>query len=174
MNIVWQPQPRQREFMKRGEYEAFFGGAAGGGKSDCLVIEALRQVNVPNYKALILRKTYNSLTELVEKTQYYYPQACPKARYNGSTMTWMFPSGATIRFGNVQNKNYKTKYQGKQFDVILFDELTHFTWEESERTGHRLLYPGDRQPGRHRARMGQAAIHHGGAGGHTDHRGHQD
>jgi len=130
MKTVWSPQPRQREFMRRGEYEAFFGGAAGGGKSDCLVIEALRQVNIPNYKGLILRKTYNSLTELVEKTQYYYPQACTKARYNGSSMTWTFPSGATVRFGNVQNKNYKQKYQGKQFDFIGFDELTHFTWDE--------------------------------------------
>jgi hypothetical protein len=116
--------------MKRGEYEAFFGGAAGGGKSDCLVIEALRQVNVPNYKALILRKTYDSLKELVEKSMYYYPQACKKARFNGSALTWTFPSGAKIRFGNVQAKNFKTKYQGQQYDFIAFDELTHFTWEE--------------------------------------------
>ena len=130
MNVVWKPQPRQREFMRRGEYEAFFGGAAGGGKSDCLVIEALRQVNVPNYKALILRKTYDSLKELIEKSLYYYPQAFPKARYNGSSLTWTFPSGAKIRFGNVQAKNYKTKYQGQQYDLIAFDELTHFTWEE--------------------------------------------
>jgi hypothetical protein len=130
MRVVWEPQPRQREFMRRGEYEAFFGGAAGGGKSDCLVIEALRQVNVPNYKALILRKTYDSLKELIEKSLYYYPQAFPKARYNGSSLTWTFPSGAKIRFGNVQAKNYKTKYQGQQYDLIAFDELTHFTWEE--------------------------------------------
>ena len=130
MNVVWKPQPRQREFMRRGEYEAFFGGAAGGGKSDCLVIEALRQVNVPNYKALILRKTYDSLKELIEKSLYYYPQAFPKARYNGSSLTWTFPSGAKIRFGNVQAKNFKTKYQGQQYDLIAFDELTHFTWEE--------------------------------------------
>lgn len=116
--------------MRRGEYEAFFGGAAGGGKSDCLVMEALRQVNVPNYKALILRKTYDSLKELVEKSNYYYPQACPKARYNGSALTWTFPSGAKIRFGNVQPKNFKTKYQGQQYDFIGFDELTHFTWDE--------------------------------------------
>ena len=127
---MWTPQPRQREFMRRGEYEAFFGGAAGGGKSDCLVIEALRQVNVPNYKALILRKTYDSLKELVEKTSYYYPQASPKARFNGSALTWTFPSGAKVRFGNVQSKNFKTKYQGQQYDFIGFDELTHFTWDE--------------------------------------------
>ena len=40
--IVWQPQPRQAVFMARPEYEALYGGAAGGGKSDALVVEALR------------------------------------------------------------------------------------------------------------------------------------
>ena len=44
--------------MARGEREALYGGAAGGGKSDALVIEALRQVHIPHYKALILRKTF--------------------------------------------------------------------------------------------------------------------
>ena len=47
-NIIWKPQPKQAEFMARGEYEALYGGAAGGGKSDAIVAEALRQVDNPN------------------------------------------------------------------------------------------------------------------------------
>ena len=67
--IVWKPQPRQLEFMRRPEPEALYGGAAGGGKSDALLIEALRQVHIPHYRALILRKTYPQLSDLVDKSQ---------------------------------------------------------------------------------------------------------
>lgn len=127
---VWEAQPRQLAFMKRGEDEVLYGGAAGGGKSDALVIEALRQVGIPHYKGLILRKTFPQLSELVEKSQRYYPQAFPKARYNEQKHTWTFPSGAKIIFGSLQHEKDKYNYQGKAYDFIAFDELTHFTFEE--------------------------------------------
>ncbi len=129
-NVIWTPQPRQYEFMQRPEDEALYGGAAGGGKSDALVIEATRQVHIPHYKALILRKTFPQLTELIEKSLRYYPIAFPEAKYNEQKHTWSFPSGAKIVFGSMQHSKDKTNYQGKAYDFVAFDELTHFTWEE--------------------------------------------
>ncbi len=129
-NIIWSPQQKQLEFMSRPEDEALYGGAAGGGKSDALVIEATRQIEIPHYKGLILRKTYPQLTELIEKSLKYYPQAFPNARYNASEHTWKFPSGAKIVFGSMQHSKDKLNYQGKAYDFIGFDELTHFTYEE--------------------------------------------
>lgn len=144
---VWSPQPKQVEMMKHGEDEGFYGGAAGGGKSEYLVIEALRQVNHPQYKALILRKTFPELQELLEKTMYYYPKAYPRAKYNGSEHVWTFPSGAKIQFGSLHHLKDRFKYQGQQYNFIGFDELTHFQWDEYDflRSRCRSKAPGLKQ-----------------------------
>ncbi|NLB90813.1 MAG: Terminase-like family protein, partial [Clostridiales bacterium] len=91
---------------------------------------ALRQVHIPHYKGLILRKTYPQLSELVDRSRHIYTPAYPGARYNQSTRTWTFPTGATVTFGSMQHAKDRMNYQGKRYDYIAFDELTHFTWEE--------------------------------------------
>lgn len=129
-NIIWKPLPKQEQFMVRSEYEVLYGGAAGGGKSDALLCEALRQVNIPHYRAIIFRKTYPQLSELVDRSLELYTAAFPKAKYIKSEHCWRFPSGAKIYFGAMQHEKDKLKYQGKRYDFIGFDELTHFTWNE--------------------------------------------
>lgn len=116
--------------MSRFEDEALYGGAAGGGKSDCALAEALRQVEIPYYRGLILRKTYPQLTELMDRSYEIYKPAFPGAKYNDQKHVWTFPSGAKIYFGSLQHTKDRTNYQGKRYDFIDFDELTQFLWEE--------------------------------------------
>lgn len=128
--VLWTPQRRQADFLARFEDEALYGGAAGGGKSEALVAEALRQAHIPHYRALILRKTYPELSELIDKSQRYYQGAFPGAQWSEARHMWRFPSGAKIYFGAMQHTNDRFKYQGRAYDYIAFDELTHFTQDE--------------------------------------------
>ena len=127
---VWRPQPRQAEFMRRLEDEALYGGAAGGGKSDCALAEALRQIRIPHYRGLILRKTYPQLSELIDRSHEIYGSACRGAVYNETKHFWHFPSGAKIYFGSLAHLDDRYNYQGKRYDFIDFDELTQFTFDE--------------------------------------------
>ena len=128
--VIWTPQPRQADFMRRLEDEALYGGAAGGGKSDCALAEALRQINVSHYRGLILRKTFPQLSELIDRSREIYSGMCPEAVYNESQHFWRFPSGAKIYFGSLAHTDDRYNYQGKRYDFIDFDELTQFTYDE--------------------------------------------
>ena len=130
LSPVWVPQAKQAALMARFEDEALYGGAAGGGKSDCALAEALRQVDAPAYRGLILRKTYPQLSELIDRSAAIYSAAFPGAKSHEQKHCWTFPSGAKIFFGAMQHAADRTNYQGKRFDFIDFDELTQFTWDE--------------------------------------------
>lgn len=145
-NVKWKPQPKQVAFMQRPEYEALYGGAAGGGKSDALLAEALRQVHIRNYRGILFRKTYPQLEALISRSEELYKSAFPAAKYNISDKVWTFPSGAHIFFGYMQYEKDKLNYQGKPYDFIGFDELTHFTYTQYEylKSRNRPTGPGTR------------------------------
>lgn len=95
-----------------------------------LVAEALRQVNNKHYRAIIFRKSYKQLAELIDYAADMYKSAFPNVKFNKSQYYFEFPSGAKIYFASIQNAQDVKQYQGRSFSYIAFDELTHF--EEKE------------------------------------------
>jgi hypothetical protein len=127
---VWTPQPRQAAFLARPEYEALYGGAAGGGKTDSLLMWLLEPFNVPTYKGLLLRKTFPELEQVITRSDDLFPRIVPGARYNDNKHVWRFPSGARIYFGSNQRPTDIKRYQGQQYERVGFDEGTHFLFSE--------------------------------------------
>lgn len=122
------PHPKQREFLNLTCREAFYGGAAGGGKSDALLMAALQYVHVRSYAALLLRKSYADLSlpgALMPRAEEWLGDT--DAHWNDKAKTWEFPSGATLTFGYMEHEDDKYRYKGSEFQFIGFDELTQFS-----------------------------------------------
>jgi hypothetical protein len=136
------PHPRQHAFLWLSCDEAFYGGAAGGGKSDALLMAALQYVDVPNYAALIVRKTFAQLTKagaIMDRSLDWLKNT--DAKWNGNEHKWTFPSGATLEFGHLQTSNDKYNYQGPEFQFVGFDELTQFDEDDFIYLSSRLRKP---------------------------------
>lgn len=121
------PTVRQSAFLLLPTREALYGGAAGGGKSDALLMGALQYVDVPGYSALLLRRTFRQLEladALIPRSHAWL--AGTDAKWSGEKRRWTFPSGATIDFGHLEHESDKYTYQGAAYQFIGFDELTQF------------------------------------------------
>lgn len=128
---IWTPTDRQAAFLASSAYEALYGGAAGGGKTDALVMGALRHIDKPTYNAIIFRRTFPELEgQVIPKSREWYPHC--GGRYNAVQHCWYFPSGARIHFGHLQHDDDVYRYQGWEFAFIGFDELTSFTRRQYE------------------------------------------
>lgn len=122
------PHPKQQLFIGLNVREAMYGGAAGGGKSDALLMGALQYVDVPGYSALLLRRTWPDLSlpgAIMDRTNDWLAATDAKPKEGGRR--WVFPSGARITFGYLQHDKDVQNYQSAEFQYIGFDELTQFS-----------------------------------------------
>ena len=120
---------KQKRFIDAGETEVLFGGAAGGGKSYAQVIDALLfALRYPRSRQLLLRRTFPELQMSILRTvRDLYPAKLWD--YNVQQHTGRFRNGSVIDFGYIGTEADLSRYQSAEFDVIRFDELTHFTEE---------------------------------------------
>lgn len=104
-----------------------YGGAVGGGKTDAILACALRWVDNPRHRALILRRTRPQLQEVIDRSRQLYQDAVPGADWKEAESRWVFPSGAIIQFGYAEHEKDIYNFKSFEYNLICFDEVTSFT-----------------------------------------------
>ncbi len=122
------PNARQREFFRSSARHTAYGGARGGGKSWAMrrkmVMLAMRY---PNLRLLLLRRTLQELRE-----NHILPLQSELAGYAGfkkDERAFIFPNGSRLTLGYCDADSDVLQYQGAEYDVIGFEEATHFKEE---------------------------------------------
>lgn len=125
------PSARQEVMHRLQPDELLFGGAAGGGKTAGLIAAAVTLcLLVPGAKALVLRRTFPQLEqEVIPRLREAVPEHI--AHYYPGSHTMLFKaSGARLLLGHLETAADVYNYQGAEFQLVCWDELTQFqAWE---------------------------------------------
>lgn len=132
--------------------ELFYGGQAGGGKTDLILGLSL----IAHERSIIFRREFRQLAALIERSRDILSSI---ARYNGTDHTWRdIPGGRILEFAGVQYEDDKRGYQGRPHDLKAFDEVTEFTesqyrfligWARSTTPGQRVRVVATGNPPTH-------------------------
>lgn len=142
--LRWKSQPRQLKFLRAcGLSHPFdggtpkqpiakfigYGGAAGGGKSDALLMAGIIYcLTYPRAKIGYFRRKFTQLEGSGGAIMRSQELLTGIAKYNASKHRWTFPNGSVLTFCYCDREDDVHNYQSSMFDCTLWDEATHFTW----------------------------------------------
>jgi hypothetical protein len=135
-----QPKQQLAEDLAKEADTLLFGGAAGGGKSHWLLCHMARQMlEYPGNRGVIFRRVFPSLNRTI----------IPRARalfagwgnYNKVEHTFYFDNGSILELATLQYEGDVDSYQGAEYGVIAFEEITEFTEEQVDYFKSRLRPP---------------------------------
>ncbi len=120
------PSIKQQAFLWLDCLDAFYGGSAGGGKSDALLAAALQYVDIPLYNAVLIRDTYQNLTKpggLLDRAHEWLHGT--DAKWVGDTKSYIFPSGARVSFSYLDGPLDHFNHQGSEYQMVGIDEVVN-------------------------------------------------
>lgn len=129
------PTPLQARFLSihqthhaDGVFECLFGGAAGPGKSSALLMAAAQYAwKHSEFSAVLFRRSHTDLAQpgaLMDRAMEWW---IPKGvHWDGTNKIFTFQSGAKVALAYLKNPNDHLRYQGAEYQLTCWDELTQF------------------------------------------------
>src|SRR5688500_2346231 len=113
---IWKAQPGpQTALISCPVFEAFLGGARGGGKTDGVLGDFIRHASL--YKqdaiALMVRRERTQLIETIERSRAIYTPLGWK--FHEQDKMWRAPDGARLRFAYLERDADAEAYQGHSY-----------------------------------------------------------
>lgn len=151
------PTPKQAAFLALTCKEALYGGTVAGGKSVALMQAAMQFIDVPNYHAILFRRTlkqHKAADGLIALSKWMLAdaKAAGLCDYNANDYTWTFRTNgepSTLQFGYMQNPGDELNHQGPQYQFVGWDEITQFPDEAQ----YEYLFSRQRRPKLTRSEM---------------------
>lgn len=118
---IWVPQdgPQLSAYNSPADI-VFYGGSAGGGKTDLLLGLAL----TAQEHSIIFRREAVQLVGIEERMTKILGS---RKGYNSQDGVWRLPGSRVLELGSVKEPGDWVKYQGRPHDAKLYDEICHFT-----------------------------------------------
>lgn len=126
-NLVFAPASKaQEQFLTSYSDITFYGGAAGAGKSHCLLGAFLKYCHHPRTRGVIFRKTTKQISNpggLFDNAVNLYKKVDPKLKIRMRELEIQFSSGATLKFAYLDKPADKYNFQGAELTFVGFDEI---------------------------------------------------
>jgi len=126
------PNPKQAQAHASPTLELLYGGAAFGGKTDFLILEAIRTaLSVPGAHVAFFRRTLLELKKSVlGRFHQLIPQDTrgrPVLTWNGADYTFHGMNGSEIQFGYCDHADDVEHYRGAQWILLCIDQVEDFS-----------------------------------------------
>ena len=132
--IIWEAQPgSQRLFLMCPDFETLYHGTRGPGKTDTLLMSFAKHVGQGHgaaWRGVIFRQTYPQLADVQAKSEKWFRQMFPGAKFNRTKMMWEWPTGEVLLLRHMGRPEDYWNYHGHEYPFIGWEELTNWATDE--------------------------------------------